>query len=238
MVDIDNGPDTLGRVAIIGLAGRFPGAADVAQLWRNLCGGTESITHFTDPELLAAGVPASDLADPRYVRAGAVLDGIDLFDAGFFGIPPREAQLLDPQQRLFLESAWAALESAGCDPSRYGGSVGVFAGSALSTYLLRNLLGNESVRSWASPLQVVLGNDKDSLATATAYHLDLCGPAFNVQSYCSTSLVAVAAACTSLVAGECDVALAGGAAVSVPHRVGYVYQEGGIASPDGRCPAA
>ena len=230
-------PDTLGRVAIIGMSGRFPGAADVDQLWRNICGATESITRFTEEELLAAGVSASDLANPLYVRAGAVLDGIELFDAGFFGIPHREAQLLDPQQRLFLESAWAALESAGCDPSRYDGSVGVFAGSALSTYLLHNLLGNEEVRAWASPLQVVLGNDKDSLATTTAYTLDLCGPAFNVQSYCSTSLVAVATACTSLVAGDCDVALAGGSAVSVPQRVGYLYQEGGIASPDGRCRA-
>ncbi len=237
MVESNHEVDTLAQVAIVGMAGRFPGAADVGRLWQNICQGTDSITRFTDEELTEAGVAPDVLADPRYVPAGAVLDGIDLFDAEFFGIAHREAQLLDPQQRLFLESAWAALEAAGCDPSRYAGSIGVFAGSALSTYLLHNLAGNEAVRGWASPMQVVLGNDKDSLATSTAYSLDLRGPAFNVQSYCSTSLVAVAAACSSLVAGECDVALAGGTAVSVPQRVGYLYQEGGISSPDGRCRA-
>jgi acyl transferase domain-containing protein len=228
-------PDT--NVAIVGLAGRFPGASDVDRFWENLCGGVESITRFSDEELLAAGVSPTELADPSYVKAGAVLDGVELFDADFFGIPPREAQLIDPQQRLFLETAWTALESAGCDPSRFDGAIGVYAGSALSTYLLNNVAGNADVLRSSSEMQVALGNDKDSLATLTAYAFDLRGPAYNIQSYCSTSLVAVAGACSGLIAGECDMALAGGVAISVPHRVGYTYQEGGIASPDGSCRA-
>jgi len=236
-MSIEPADDASTRVAIIGMGGRFPGARDVDEFWRNLCAGVESITRFTDDELAAAGVSADELSDPSYVKAGAVLDGIELFDADFFGMTPREAQLVDPQQRLFLETAWTAMESAGLDPSTYDGSVGVFAGSALSTYLLHNLGPSAEVRQTASPIQVVLGNDKDSMSTRTAYAFDLRGPSYSIQSYCSTSLVAVAAACTSLVGGECDVALAGGAAISVPHRIGYRYQEGGIASPDGRCRA-
>ena len=225
------------RVAIIGMAGLFPGARDVAAFWRNVSGGVESITTFSDAELAAAGVSLAELADPDYVKAGAVLEDIEAFDAGFFGLAPREVQIIDPQQRLFLETAWTALEAAGCDPGRLDGSVGVFAGAALSTYLINNLLPNPDVAQFASRMQLALGNDKDSLATWTAYALDLRGPCYTVQSYCSTSLVAVSAACTSLVAGDCDLALAGGVAISVPHRVGYRYQEGGIASPDARCRA-
>jgi acyl transferase domain-containing protein len=224
-------------VAIVGMACRFPGARDVGEYWRNLADGAESIRRFSDEELRAAGVGAETLADPEYVKAAPVLDDIELFDAGFFGFSPAEARICDPQHRLFLEVAWTALEAAGCDPSRFDGSVGVFTGSALSTYLLNNLMPNREVADWASPMQLALGNDKDSLSTRVAYAFDLRGPAYGVQSYCSSSLVAVSAACTSLVAGECDAALAGGVSISVPHHVGYSYQQGGITSPDGHCRA-
>ena len=219
------------------MACRFPGAPDVDRYWRNLRDGMESIRRFTDAELTAAGVDAATLADPAYVKAAPVLDGIDLFDAGFFGFTPAEARIADPQQRLFLEVAWSALEAANCDPSRFPGAVGVYAGSALSTYLLNNLIPSPEVAQWASPMQLALGNDKDSLCTRVGYAFDLRGPCYGVQSYCSSSLVAVSTACTALVAGDCDVALAGGVSVSVPHHVGYHHQAGGIASADGHCRA-
>jgi acyl transferase domain-containing protein/acyl carrier protein len=224
-------------IALVGVAGRFPGAPDVRRLWNNLRAGEESIAHFTEQELLDSGVPAELLADPAYVRAGSVIDDIEKFDAGFFGYPPREAQLLDPQQRLFLENAWHALEDAGLDPARFDGAIGVIAGSALSTYLLNNLAAHPEMLEMAGSVQVGLGNDKDSLATRVAHALDLTGPAYTVQSYCSTSLVAVALGCSTLVSGEADVVLAGGVTVNVPHRVGYLYQEAGMTSPDGRCRA-
>ena len=161
-------PEEAASVAIVGMAGRFPGASTVEDFWHNISTGTESITRFTDSELRAAGVSETDLADPRYVKAGAVLDGIEMFDAGFFGLTPRDAQIIDPQQRIFLETAWTALEAAGCDPARMDGTIGVFAGSALSTYLLRNLQHNPDVVSASGDLQLILRNDKDSLATWTA----------------------------------------------------------------------
>jgi acyl transferase domain-containing protein/acyl carrier protein len=222
-------------IAVVGMAGRFPGARSVDELWRNLLDGVEAITHFSDEELLAAGIPPELLDEPSYVKAGRVLEDIEKFDAEFFGFTPREAQVLDPQQRLFLEEAWTALEDAGCEPAHFDGAIGVFAGAALSTYLLHNLTHNDRMDASISPVQVVLGNDKDSLPTRVAYALDLRGPCYTIQSYCSTSLVAVCAASTSLLTGECDLALAGGAAVTVPHRVGYFYQEGGMSSSDARC---
>jgi acyl transferase domain-containing protein len=224
-------------IALVGMAGRFPGALDVRRLWCNLRAGEESIAHFTEEELLDSGVPQELLADPAYVRAGSVLDDIEMFDAGFFGYAPREAQLLDPQQRLFLENAWHALEDAGIDPARFSGAIGVVAGSALSTYLMNNLSGHTDMIEMAGDVQIGLSNDKDSLATRVAHTLDLTGPCFTVQSYCSTSLVAVALACSTLVSGEADLVLAGGVNVAVPHRVGYLYQETGMTSPDGRCRA-
>ncbi|HEX2084805.1 MAG TPA: SDR family NAD(P)-dependent oxidoreductase [Solirubrobacteraceae bacterium] len=227
--------DLATSIAVVGMSGRFPGAASVEELWRNLLDGVEAITRFTDDELLASGVAPDLVRDPSYVKAGRVLDDIDLFDAGFFALTPREAQLMDPQHRLFLEQAWTALEDAGVDPSRFPGAIGVFAGSALSTYLVNNLAPNRDLDEAASEVQVVLGNDKDSLATRAAYALGLRGPCYSVQSYCSTSLVAVCAAATSLLTGECDLALAGGAAVTVPDRVGYLFVEGGMSSPDARC---
>ncbi|GCE15769.1 type I polyketide synthase [Tengunoibacter tsumagoiensis] len=229
--------DDSADIAIIGMAGRFPGANSVDAFWQNLRDGVESITHFSDDELLEAGVDPELLQDPSYVKAGAVLDGVDQFDASFFGLTPKEAEIMDPQQRLFLETAWEVLESAGYDPERYSGPIGIYAGSGLSTYLLNNIYPNQEVLEDAGQVQVVLGNDKDSLTTRVAYLLNLTGPSYAVQTYCSTSLVAVSIACSSLLSGDCDMALAGGVAVSVPQKAGYSYQEGGISSPDARCRA-
>ncbi|MBA3252101.1 MAG: type I polyketide synthase, partial [Geodermatophilaceae bacterium] len=223
-------------IAIVGMSGRFPGARDVAELWANIRAGASGITRFGDAELRAAGVPERLLADPGYVKAGAVLDGIDLFDASFFGVGPKEAQILDPQHRLFLEHSWQALEDAGCDPSRLDGTVGVFGGSAWSSYLSNNVAPS-GVGAVMGELAVGLANDKDSLTTRVAHTLGLSGPTYGIQSYCSTSLVAVCAAASSLAGMECDLALAGGVAVAVPHRVGYLYQQGGIAPPDAECRA-
>ncbi|WP_194243996.1 type I polyketide synthase [Nonomuraea phyllanthi] len=223
-------------IAIVGMSGRFPGASDVAELWSVIRAGKSGITHFGDEELRAAGVPEELLADPAYVKAGSVIDGVELFDAAFFGFGPKEAQILDPQHRLFLEHSWAALEDAGCDPKRFDGSIGVFGGCAHSSYLQNNLVPS-GIGAVMGELALGLANDKDSLTTRVAHALGLSGPSYGVQSYCSTSLVAVCAAATSLASFECDLALAGGVAVNVPHRVGYLYQQGGIAPPDGECRA-
>jgi acyl transferase domain-containing protein/acyl carrier protein len=219
-------------IAIIGMAGRFPGARNVEELWRNLCGGVESVTFFSDEELLAAGVEPALLADPRYVRAGAVLEGIDQFDAGLFGYSPREAEVMDPQHRIFLECAWELFDRAGWNTETYPGRVGVFAGSNLSTYLLR-LYADPDVRRSVNMLQAILGNDKDSLTSTVSYKLNLRGPSVAVQTFCSTSLVAVHMASQSLRAGECDMAVAGGIRVVVPDHQGYLFEQGGIAPSDG-----
>src|SRR5579883_2394123 len=238
MIDANTFNDAEGTdIAIIGLAGRFPGAHNVDQFWQNLCAGVESITRFSDEELLNAGIDPALLNDPNYVKAGAIIDDIDLFDAVFFGLTPKEAQIMDPQHRLFIETAWQALEDAGYDPEAYQKSIGLYAGSAISTYLLNNIYPNSEVVETVGTIQAALGNDKDSLTTRVAYLLNLTGPCYSVQTYCSTSLVAVSIACSSLLNGECDMALAGGVALSVPQRAGYYYQEGGIASPDARCRA-
>ncbi|GIH95247.1 SDR family NAD(P)-dependent oxidoreductase [Planobispora siamensis] len=223
-------------IAIVGMSGRFPGASDVAELWSVIRAGESGITRFTDDELRAAGVPEDVLSDPAYVKAAPVIDGVELFDAAFFGFGPKEAQILDPQHRLFLEHSWAALEDAGCDPGRFEGAIGVFGGCAHSSYMQNNLIPG-GVGAVMGDLALGLANDKDSLTTRVAHALGLSGPAYGVQSYCSTSLVAVCAAATSLAGFECDLALAGGVAVNVPHRVGYLYQPGGIAPPDGECRA-
>ena len=219
-------------VAIIAINGRFPGARDVEQLWDNLRAGKESITFFDDQELLAAGIAPETFQRPEYVRAGAILEDVELFDAEFFGYSPREAEVMDPQHRVFLENAWEALEKAGYDPGAYPGSIGVFAGSNLSTYLLQ-MYADPAVKSSVNMLQAILGNDKDSLTTAVSYKLNLRGPSVAVQTFCSTSLVAVHMAVQSLRNGECDMALAGGIRIVVPTRQGYLYEQGGIAPSDG-----
>ncbi|HEX9668979.1 MAG TPA: beta-ketoacyl synthase N-terminal-like domain-containing protein, partial [Thermoanaerobaculia bacterium] len=228
-------PATDGRIAVVGMAGRFPGARDVEELWANLRGGVESIYFFADDELLAAGVPAAQLADPRYVRARGVLGGTDLFDAPFFDVTPREAQALDPQQRLFLECAWQALEDAGHAGQADSAAdlrVGVYAGASENGYL-HLLLASPAVLRAVGRYGASLANNPDYLATRVSYKLDLQGPSLSVQTACSTSLVAVHLACRSLLAGDCDLALAGGVSVRVPEVEGYLYEEGGIASPDG-----
>src|SRR6185312_1597440 len=222
-------------LAIIGLSGRFPGAPNVETFWRNIAAGVKSIRFFTAEELAAAGVERALLEHPNYVKAGAVLDGIDLFDAPFFGLAPREAELMDPQHRLFLECAWEALEDAAYDPGTYRGLVGVFGGTGFSSYLMYNLYLNPEIMDWVDPFQASVVNDKDSLASTVSYKLNLKGPSLTVQTFCSTSLVAVHLACQSLLNYECDLALAGGVAISVPHLTGYVYKEGGIVSTDGEC---
>ncbi|MEI7820161.1 MAG: type I polyketide synthase [Verrucomicrobiota bacterium] len=239
-------PDALPQseaIAIVGLAGRFPGARDVRELWKNLCAGTESITRFTDEELLAAGTSPEFLADPQYVRARATLNDADKFDAAFFGLTPRDAELTDPQHRIFLECAVHALEDAALDPARFNGSVGVFAGSSLNTYLLHNIgshpevLANFVTQFQADGYQLLLGNDKDYLATRVSYKLNLRGPSLNIQTACSTSLVAVVQAANALLSYQCDAALAGGVSITFPQERGHIFQDGSIASADGHCRA-
>jgi acyl transferase domain-containing protein len=221
------------EIAIIGMAGRFPGAPTLEAFWRNLERGVESITFFSDDELAAAGVDPALLADPRYVKAGALIEDADRFDAGFFGYAPREAELIDPQQRVFLECAWHALEDAGYAGER-GAAVGVYAGANMNTYLF-NL--DADAAATGERLQALLGNDKDYLTTRVAYKLNLRGPSITVQTACSSSLVAVHLACRGLLGGDCDLALAGGVSINVPLVAGYLYQEGGLHAPDGRCRA-
>lgn len=222
-------------IAIIGIAGRFPQASDMDAFWDNLKNGREGITFFTDTELLAAGVSPQDLSQPDYVKARAVLEGVELFDAEFFGYNSREAQWMDPQQRIFLEQAHVALENAGYACGDAPLNIGVFAGCSVSSYLLSNLLSSGEIDAGVGNMQVMIGNDKDYLASRTSYKLNLIGPSLSVQTACSTSLTAVHVACQSLLGGECDMALAGGSCVSLPQVSGYLYQEGSIASPDGHC---
>lgn len=228
-------PDSLDQIAIIGMAGRFPGASDLDAFWDNLAAGKEGIASFTEQELVESGVSPDLLRQDNYVRAKGVLDGADQFDARFFGYSPREAEILDPQHRVFLECAWQAVEAAGCVPREFSGRIGVFAGAALNTYLLYNVLANRRFAESVGMYQTLLGSDKDFLSTRVAYKLGLRGPAITVQTACSTSLTAVHLACQSLLNGECDIALAGGVAVSAPLKHGYLYEPGGIASPDGHC---
>ncbi|HEX2080104.1 MAG TPA: beta-ketoacyl synthase N-terminal-like domain-containing protein [Longimicrobium sp.] len=224
------------EIAIVGMAGRFPGAESVDALWENLKAGIESVSRFTIDELRAAGVDEETLADPAYVPVlGWLPDAAD-FDAGFFGFTPREAEITDPQQRLFLELAWAALEHAGYGPGTYGGYVGVYAGSGSSGYLLHNLLPYAPVLSRAG-FDVMVGNDKDFMPTRVSYKLGLRGPSVSVQTACSTSLVAVHVACRALLGGECEIALAGGASIPSVTPRGYTWRDGGIASADGHCRA-
>ncbi len=240
MSDLSHDSVTTGiEIAIVGMAGRFPGADDVDAFWRNIRDGVESVTRFSDEALRARGISAETLADPAYVKAGVVLDGMDRFDAGFFGYSPREAEQLDPQHRLFLETAWQALEHAGCAGAVAGSAVGVYAGSGASLYLLRHLLPAVDWKSTdiSSLLGLVNGNDKDSLATRVAYKLDLRGPAVAVQTACSTSLTAVHLACRGLLNHEADLALAGGVWLNLLQEGGYRHQPGAILSPDGHCRA-
>ncbi|HEY0607589.1 MAG TPA: polyketide synthase, partial [Herpetosiphonaceae bacterium] len=229
--------DPLNSIAIIGMSGRFPGAPTLDVFWQNLCDGVESISFFSDDDLQLAGVDPELLHDPHYVKARAVLEDVDCFDAGFFGYTPHEAEIMDPQHRLFLECAWSALEDAGYDAETYTGSIGLYGGGALNYYLLTNLLANRGVIGLGGELQAQIGNDKDHLTTRVAYKLNLTGPSVTVQTACSTALVAVCMACQTLLAYQCDIVLAGGVSLGISDQAGYLYQEGGIGSPDGHCRA-
>jgi amino acid adenylation domain-containing protein len=223
----------LDGIAIVGMAARYPQARDVAELWRNLREGIDCVSRFAEDELETGPAPE----DPRYVRARGVLEDPDLFDAGFFDIPPRQAELMDPQNRLFLESAWQALEDAGVDPQRFPGAIGVFGGVTLSTYFLNNLLSNPELLAAVGSYQVALATDRDYLTTFVSYKLGLRGPSLDVQTACSTSLVATVLACQSLLGYQCDLALAGGVSVKVPQKTGYLWHPGGLDSSDGYCRA-
>ncbi|HYF17977.1 MAG TPA: SDR family oxidoreductase [Ramlibacter sp.] len=227
-----------GCIAIVGIAGRFPAARTPAELWKLLAAGREATQWLTDEELRAAGVSDAELADPNYVRASLVLPDMEMFDAEFFGFSKRDAAILDPQHRHFIECAWEALEDAGHPPEKFEGAVGVFAGCGMQAYLPNNLLTNpELKKSVGLFLLRHTGNDKDFLPTRVSYLLDLKGPSMAVQTACSTSLVAVHVAAQSLLSGECDMALAGAASIELPHRHGYRFAEGEILSPDGHCRA-
>jgi acyl transferase domain-containing protein/surfactin synthase thioesterase subunit len=225
-------------VAIVGIACRFPGAADHSTFWQNLCEGVESIGALSDEDLLSAGVPAELMRDPSYVKAASLLPDIDQFDAAFFEYSPEEARLMDPQQRLLLEVAWETFEDAGQLLGRSAQAIGVFTGlgGVVSSYLVDRLPFSADLPGYTGTL-THLGNDKDFASTRISYKLNLTGPSINVQTACSTSLVAVHLACQAILAGECDMALAGAASVRVPQRVGYTRVKGGILSPDGHCRA-
>lgn len=227
--------ESLEAIAIVGMAGRFPRAKNLDEFWQNLANGVESVSWFSDEELTASGIDPSLLKNPNYVKASAVLEDIDLFDAPFFDFNPTEAEITDPQHRLFLECAWSALENAGYDPQRYRGKTGVYGGASLNNYYSfnshRDRLGS------AQSYQTLIGNDKDFLTTRVSYKLNLTGPSITVQTACSTSLVATVLACQSLLNYQCDLALAGGVSIRVPQKAGYLHEPGGTLSPDGHCRA-
>ncbi|GGP10311.1 SDR family NAD(P)-dependent oxidoreductase [Nonomuraea glycinis] len=218
-------------VALVGMSGRFPGAGSVGELWRNLLAGVRGLRTITDEELREAGVDPGTMADPRYVRVGGPLEGLDTFDAAVFGVNPREAEMMDPQHRLFLECSWEALESAGYCPTDVPGQVAVFGGCGFPDYIVRNIRNLAAQPGGA--LLAAIGNERDSLASLVSYKLGLRGPAVSVQTFCSTSLVSVHLACQSLLTYECDMAVAGGAFTPLPQPSGYLYEQGGILSPDG-----
>ncbi|MDM9379453.1 SDR family NAD(P)-dependent oxidoreductase [Chlorogloeopsis sp. ULAP01] len=234
-MNIDNNYELMEGVAIIGMAGRFPGAIDIECFWQNLQDGVESLSLFTDEELIAAGVPAALVNDSNYVKVGGVLDNIDLFDAAFFDLNPKEAAVTDPQHRLFLECAWSALENAGYDSTKCDSRIGVYAGASLNNYLNFDLK-NDQLGSGES-YQKLIGNDKGFLSTRVSYKLNLTGPSITVQTACSTSLVATTLAYQSLQNYQCDMALAGGVSIRLPQETGYFYEPGGPLSPDGHCHA-
>jgi acyl transferase domain-containing protein/acyl carrier protein len=224
-------------VAVIGMAGRFPGSPDVDAFWRNLRDGVEGITHFTEDELREEGVSDALLARPEYVRARGAVDGVDRFDASFFNYRARDAELMDPQIRFFLEACWEAMESAGYDTAEYPGSVGVYGGAISPSYAQYHLRRDPSLLEGTSRFLLSTVTENDFLTTHVSYRMRLRGPSMNVQTACSTSLVAVHVAAQAVLNGECDMAMAGGVSIGVPSRRGYLYEEGHIASPDGHCRA-
>ncbi len=239
---------TTGEIAVIGMSCRFPGAENIEQFWHNLCNGVESITFFSEEEILASGISPDLVRDSNYVKARPILKDVELFDAEFFGYHAKEAKLIDPQQRLLLECAWESLEDAGYNPFIYPSKIGIYAGAVMNTYLLNNVYPHRQQLDINDNLQVatldsmggfqmMVANEKDYLTTRISYKLNLTGPSVNIQTACSTSLVAIHLAKQSLLNGECDLALAGGVSLQIPQNVGYLYQEGMIVSQDGHCRA-
>lgn len=235
MTTINTEPDPH-AIAVIGMAARFPQAKNIDEYWKNLERGQDCITYFTDDELRKAGVSEDLITSPSYIKARGIIEGIDLFDPNFFGITPSEARLMDPQQRIFLELCWEALEISGYSAIK-DRSIGVYAGMSDSTYLNNNLLNNKEITNSKSPYQISIATSNHFLATKISYFLNLTGPSIIVNSACSTSLVAIIEACKSLLNYECELALAGGIAIRVPQIKGYLHQEGGIYSSDGTCRA-
>ena len=226
---------TIEHIAVIGMAGRFPGAKNIHEFWDNLVSGKESITFFDKEEMQESGISTAELDNPNYVGAkGYMADG-DCFDAAFFGCSPSEAQLMDPQHRILLETAYAALEDAGCNPERYSGYIGVFTSASFNTYLLHHLSRNPSLLSDTNFYQLAIANANDFLATRLSYKLNLQGPSQTIQTACSSSLVSIHHACQSILNYECDVALAGGVSITAPLKSGYMYKRDSIGSPDGHC---
>ncbi len=223
------------KIAVIGMAGRFPGASNLEEFWNNLINGVESLRQFSDEELLSDGIDPSLVNNPNYIKSLPVLDNAEAFDAGFFGYTPREALMMDPQQRILLECSWSALEDSGYNPDGYAGKIGVFAGCSLNSYLLNNVMAHADISDSSDSLDLMIGNDKDFTATRIAFKLNLTGPAVNVQTACSTGLVAVHLACQSLLNYECDIALTGASTVHSPRNAGYLYKEGLIVSKIGHC---
>ncbi len=237
MPELNNSDHSLEGIAIIGMAGRFPGAPNVRQFWKNICAGVESITDFNDQELRDAGVDDSLIKNPHYVKRSGSIPGIDLFDAAFFGVNPREAEIMDPQHRLLLECAWEAIEDAGYDPERYEHLIGVYAGNGMNQYLINNLISNPELLKTIGDYQTLIGNANDFLSSRISYKLNLKGPSLTLLTACSTSLVAVHTACQGLLSYQCDMALAGAVSLKIPAGTGYLYKEGHILSPEGRCKA-
>lgn len=229
-----SGFDGCNDIAVIGMAGRFPCAPDLETFWRNLVNGVEAISFFSDDEMEAGDLTPEELNDPNFVKARAILDDVEMFDAPFFNIPAREAEWMDPQQRMFLEYAWSAIEDAGYNPGAYEGLIAVYAGVSANTYLLSRAT---RVGSATDLFNIILANDKDHLSTRVSYKLNLRGESITVQSACSTSLVAVHLACQSLLSGQSDMAIAGGVTIRFPQKIGYLYQKGMVSSPDGHCRA-
>lgn len=233
----NEGQNYFNAVAIIGMAGRFPKANNVDEYWQNIVSGKECISFYTNEELIQAGIDPEVIKNPDYIKAKGEVADIDMFDASFFGINPREAEVTDPQHRMLLECAWEALEHAGYDSNKYDGLIGVYAGKSMDYYLLMNVFPHIRKEISAGSLQAAIGNDKDSLTTLISYRMNLTGPAITVQTSSSTSLVAVCVAAQSLLTYQCDMALAGGITAGPPQKSGYLYQEGGIWASDGHCRA-
>ncbi|MCB9092750.1 MAG: hypothetical protein H6620_09345 [Halobacteriovoraceae bacterium] len=230
-----NQEDMTNAIAVVGMSGRFPGADSIQDFWKNICEKKETISSFADEQLIQEGILETQVLSPNYVKSRGTLNGIELFDEEFFGFSPKEAQITDPQHRLFLECAWEALENAGYSPDKYSGSIGVYGGCGINSYYLNNIYPNKQIRDTVGDFILRIGNDKDFLTTKVSYKLNLNGPSIAVQTACSTSLVSVSIACDHLLTYQCDMALAGGVSVFVPQVSGYIYQEGMIFSKGGKC---